>query len=162
MSFTRIFRLGFTSLLTPVLALSCASSQPRSDLELDIDDDEIRIAISEDVARGLMEDLLGAELKCDGEVDGQFRALLEKLDRDGPRARASYRNGEETISGRRRGGTLNLEIRGDGPGKVEATMPWAVAECMLGRNTSIDKTLSSSIKVKVSNPDGRDFSFKLQ
>jgi hypothetical protein len=161
MSLTRVLRVGFTSLLVSVLTLSCASSQPKSDLELNVNDDEIRIAISEEVACDLMEDLVGAELECDGEVDGHFRALLEKLDRGGPRARASYQDGGETISGRRRAGKLDLEIRGDGPGKVEATMPWALAECMLGRNTSIDKTLSSSIKVKVSNPDGRDFSFKL-
>jgi hypothetical protein len=144
------------------LALSCASSQPKSDLELDVDDNEIRIAISEEVARSLMEDLVGAKLECDGEVDDQFRAFLEKLERDGPRARAAYRDGDETVSGRRRAGKLDLEIRGDGPGKVEATMPWTVAECLLGRNTSIDKTFTSSIKVKVSNPDGRDISFKLQ
>jgi hypothetical protein len=162
MAFARFFKLGFTFLAIPALALSCASSQPKSDFALDLDDDEIRVAISEEVARGLMEDLVGAEFECDGEVDGQFRALLEKLDGGGPRSRASYREDGETVSGRRRGGRLDLEIRGDGPGKVEATMPWALAECLLGRKTSIDKTLSSSIKIKVSNPDGRDFSFTLQ
>jgi len=144
------------------LALACASSEPKSDFELDIDDEEISVAISEAVARGLMEDLIGADLECDGEVDDNLRALLEKLDRDGPRARASYRDGEDTVSGRRRGSKLDLEIHGDGPGKIEATMPWALGECLLGRSTSIDDTFTSSIKVKVSNPDGRNFSFKLQ
>jgi hypothetical protein len=41
-------------------------------------------------------------------------------------------------------------------------MPWAIAECLLGNDTSIDKTVTSSIKVKVTNDDGRNFSFKLQ
>jgi len=157
-----LFKLIALVAVIAFLALACASSEPKSDFELDVDDDEISVAISEAVARALMEDLFGADLECEGEVDGHLRALLEKLDRDGPRSRASYRDGEETVSGRRRGGRLDLEIRGDGPGKIEATMPWAVAECLLGRNTSVDDAFTSSIKVKVRNPDGRNFSFKLQ
>ncbi len=145
-----------------VTALSCASSEPKSDLEFNVDTDEIRLAISEQAARGLMEELIGADLECEGEVDGHMKSLLEKLDAGGPRARASYRDGESTVDGRRRGGKLDLEIRGAGSGKIEATMPWAIAECMLGNNTSIEKTVTSSIRVKVTNEDGRNFSFKLQ
>lgn len=149
-------------LVIAFLALACASSEPKSDFELDIDDDEITVAISEAVARGVMEDLVGTDMECDGDLDGHLRAFLEKLDRDGPRARASYRDGESTIDGRRRGGKLDLKVHGAGSGKIEATMPWAVAECMLGRSTSIDKSFTSSIKVKVTNEDGRNFSFRLQ
>jgi hypothetical protein len=162
MHFKDLFKLIALVAVIAFLTLACTSSEPKSDFELDVNDDEITVAVSEAVARGLMEDLIGADLECDGEVDGHLRALLEKLDRDGPRARASYRDGEDTVSGRRRGGRLDLEIRGDGPGKIEATMPWAVAECLLGQDTSIDETFTSSIKVKVSNADGRNFSFRLQ
>ncbi|MCW8985232.1 MAG: hypothetical protein OQK55_07810, partial [Thermoanaerobaculales bacterium] len=66
-----------------------------------------------------------------------------------------------TIDGRRRGSKLDLKIHGAGSGKIEATMPWAIAECMLGRSTSIDKSFTS-IKVKVSNENGRNFSFRLR
>ena len=41
-------------------------------------------------------------------------------------------------------------------------MPWAVADCLLGNRTSIDDTVTSSIKVKVTNEDGRNFSFRLR
>ena len=41
-------------------------------------------------------------------------------------------------------------------------MPWAIAECLLGKDTTIDRTMTSSIRVKVTNDDGRNFSFKLQ
>jgi hypothetical protein len=162
MHFNHRFRLALISLAIPCLAVACATSEPKSDFELDVDDDQISVSVSEAVARGLMEDLIGADLECDGEIDGHLRALLERLDRDAPRARASYRDGEDTISGRRRGGRLDLEIRGDGRAWIEATMPWAVAECLLGRDTSIDDTFASSIRVKVSNPDGRNFSFTLR
>jgi hypothetical protein len=66
------------------------------------------------------------------------------------------------VDGRRRGGKLDLTLRGNGSGKIEATMPWAIAECLLGNTTSIDKTLNSSIRVKVTNESGRNYSFKLQ
>jgi hypothetical protein len=161
MNLKDLLKLGVLTLTIALLALACASSEPKSDFELNVDDDEITVAISEVVARAVMEDLIGADLECDNGADGQFGAFLEKLDRGGPRARASYRDGESTIDGRRRGSKLDLKVSGTGSGKIEATMPWAIAECMLGRSTSIDKSFTS-IKVKVINEDGRNFSFKLR
>lgn len=162
MHLKKILRLGVFTLIIAGFTLSCASSQKQSDLEFDVDDDEIRLAVSEEVARGFMEELVGADLECEGGLDGHMRDLLRKLDEGGPRARASYRDGETTVDGRRRGGKLDLEIRNTGSGKIEATMPWAIAECLLGNDTTVDRTMSSSIKVKVTNDDGRNFSFKLQ
>ena len=142
--------------------VSCASSEPKSDFELDVDSDEIRVAISEEVARGLIEEFLGASLDCDGEVDDGLGQLLTQLDRGGPHSRATYRDGESTINAQRRGRKVTFDLAGRGTGGIEATMPWAVAECLLGRSTTVDKSFSSAIKVKVTNPDGRNFSFKLQ
>jgi len=162
MYFKDLFKLGVLTMAIAFLALACASSEPKSDFELDIDDDEITVAISEAVARDVMEDLIGADLECENGADGEFREFLERLDRGGSRAKASYRDDESTIEGRRRGNKLDLKIRGARSGKIEATMPWAVAECMLGRNTSINESFTSSIKVKVTNEDGRNFSFRLR
>jgi hypothetical protein len=142
-------------------AVGCASSEPKSDLNIDIDDNEIRVAVSAEVARGLMEELIGSDLDCQGEIDSGMEKLLLKLDQGGPRSRASYRDGEITIAARRRGSRLDLDIRGAGSGRIEATMPWAVADCLLGKTTTINKTVTSSIKVKVTNEDGRNFSFQL-
>jgi hypothetical protein len=161
MYFKEVFKVGVLAVAIAFLALACASSEPKSDFELDIDDDEITIAISEAVARGLMEDLIGADLECEDGADGEFREFLERLDRGGSRTKASYRDDESTIEGRRRGNKLDLKIRSAGSGKIEATMPWAIAECMLGNSTSIEKTLSS-IKVKVTKEDGRNFSFRMR
>jgi hypothetical protein len=161
MYFKDVFKVGVLTLTIAFVTLACASSEPKSDFELDIDDDEITVAISEAVARGLMEDLIGADLECEDGADGEFREFLERLDRGGSRAKASYRDDESTIEGRRRGDKLNLKIRSGGSGKIEATMPWAVAECMLGTSTSIDETFSS-ITVKVTNENGRNFSFRMR
>jgi len=139
----------------------CASSEPKSDLHIDLNDNDISVAVSEAVARGLMENLIGSELDCRSDIDGSLESLLAKLDQGGPRSHAAIRDGETTLRARRRGGKLDLDISGAGSGKIEATMPWAVAECLLGNTTTIDRTVTSAIKVKVTNPGGRNFSFKL-
>jgi hypothetical protein len=162
MNLARLSRIGFGALVISVLTLSCASSEPKSDLELDFDDDEISVAISQEIARGLVEGLIGSDLECKGEIDDNFEALLEELERRGPRARASFRDGETTVDGRRRGGKVDLMIRGAGSGQVEATMPWTLAECLLGHTTSVDESVTSSIRVKVTSEAGKNFSFKIQ
>lgn len=161
MHFRDFCKLGVLALVIAFLALACASAEPKSDFELDVSDDEITVAISKAVAQGVMEGLIGSDLECGEGADGQFRTFLERLDQGGPRAKASYRDSENTIDGRRRGGKLDLKIRGAGSGKIEATMPWAIAECMLGNDTSIDESFKS-IKVKVTNEDGRNYSFRLR
>ena len=148
--------------VTLMAAVACASSEPKSDFAIDVDSNEIRVAMSAEIARGLMEDLIGADLDCKGSIDSGMEKLLTKLQNDGPRSRATYRDGESTIEARRRGGTFDLVITGEGQGKIETTMPWAVADCLLGNRISIDDTMTSSIKVKVNNEDGRNFSFRLR
>ncbi|MCW8983871.1 MAG: hypothetical protein OQK55_00900, partial [Thermoanaerobaculales bacterium] len=100
MHFEDLIKLCVLTLVIAFLALACASSEPKSDFELDVNDDEITVALSEAVARGVMEDLIGADFECDEGADGQFGAFLEKLDQGGTRAKASYRDGENTIDGR--------------------------------------------------------------
>ena len=159
-SIVGLIRTGAVIVLA-AFSVGCASSEPKSDLNIDIDDNEIRVAVSAEVARGLMEELIGSDLDCQGEIDTGMEKLLQELDQGGPRSRASIRDGETTIAARRRGGKLNLEISGAGSGRIEARMPWAVADCLLGKTTTVDKTITSSIKVKVTNEDGRNFSFQL-
>lgn len=140
----------------------CASSTPQSDLDLKLDDEEMQLTLSEAWARAAVEGLLGSALECRGDADAGLRELLEELDRGGPRSHATRRDGETTLEARRRGGRLDVEIRGSTSGRIEARMPWAMAECLLGRSTSTDRAITSAIDVKVSNPAGRDFSFRIQ
>jgi hypothetical protein len=142
------------------VTVGCASSNgPQSDLDLEIDGDEIRLALSEELARASVEGLLGSGLQCEGAVDPELRRLLEALDQGGPRSKAGLRDGQTTLEGRRRGSRVTLELSGTGPGSIELTMPWAAAECLLGRPTRIDRAVSDAIRVEVRNPDGRNFSF---
>ena len=55
------------------------AAEPKSDFELDVDDDEITVAISKAVPlRVVMEGLIGSDLECEEGADGQFRTFLEK------------------------------------------------------------------------------------
>jgi hypothetical protein len=139
----------------------CASSEPKSGLNIDVNDGDVTVVVSEEVARGLMESLIGSDLNCRSDIDGSLKELLLTLDRSGPRSHATVRDGETTLAAHRRGGKVDLDISGAGSGRIEATMPWAVAQCLLGKTTTIDRTVSSAIRVKVTNPNGRNFSFKL-
>ncbi len=155
-------RLMLVAVMATVATLAgCASSEPKSDLDIEINDNDISVAVSEAVARGVMESLIGSDLNCRSDIDGSLKELLLTLDRNGPRSHATVRDGETTLAAHRRGGTLDLDISGAGSGRIEATMPWALAECLLGNTTTIDRTVTSAIKVKVTNPEGRNFSFKL-
>lgn len=140
--------------------LACASSgHQRSDVDFAIHDEEIRLQLSEELARAAVTSLLGSGLECDGAVDPELGRLLAALDRGGPRSKATLRTGETTLEGRRRGTRVTLELSGSGPGSIELTMPWAAAECFLGRATRVDHAVSDAIRVEVRNPGRRDFSF---
>ena len=160
-----ITSLPFRRLLTLVavllLTVACTSSKSQPDLVVDLDEDNFSIAISSAAARGVIEDLVGSQLDCKGEVDSDVEALLRTLANGGRRANASFRDGETTVVARRRGAKLRLDISGAGSGRIEATMPWAVAECLLGQEISVDRAVRSSIKVKVTDEDGGSFSFRL-
>jgi len=160
-STTRSQRL-LTAVAGLVLAVACTSSKQQPDLVVDYDDDKnLTVAISSAVARGIMEELIGSDLDCKGDLDPEVETMLQTLDKKGPRSSAAYRDEDTTVAAQRRGGKLHLEISGSGSGKIEATMPWAVAECLLGRKTTLDEAIQSSIKVKVTNEDGGSFSFRL-
>ena len=53
MRFKDLFKLIALVLVIAFLAFACASSEPKSDFELDVNDHEITVAVSEAVARGL-------------------------------------------------------------------------------------------------------------
>ena len=86
-----------------------APSEPKSDLNIDMNDNDIRVALSEEIARGLMEDFIGTDLNCRGEIDRDMERLLTIAPRAG-HVQAPLRDGETTIKARRRGGKLDFDI----------------------------------------------------
>lgn len=143
-----------------VLALAaCASSQSHRVATLDDTGDGFRLAVSADAASGLLGGLMNGELDCSSRTDGTLGAVLTALDRGGPRARASARDGDGSLTGRRRGNRVTL-VAGAGEGRLEVTMPWAAAECLLGRPTDLAKALDG-LEVDLVDDTGHRTSLRL-
>lgn len=146
-----ISRRLLAGVLVPLALTACASSQSRHTATLDSGADRVSLSISGDHG-GWLDDLLGGRLDCSGPADGALGVLLAALDRGGPRARASVRDGDAMLTGRRRGGRVDLTA-GLGDGRLEVRMPWAAAECLLGRSTALGAALDG-LEVTAVGADG--------
>ncbi len=120
------------------------------------------VAMSEALARSLLEGMVGADLKCGSDIDGDFAAMLHKLDRGGRGSRATIRDEDSVITARRSGNSLKIELDdADGGGGLRVKMPWAVAECLLDGSSTLSAKDAGSIRVKLVGSDGGSFEFKI-
>jgi hypothetical protein len=145
-------RIG--ALLLVLTVVACASSRPANDFELAVGDSAVEIALSRDVVLAMLGNSLGTSLECDGEGDEDVRVLLAALAHD-RRGTMTMRHGEDRVVARRRGSRLTLTVTGDDGGQLEATVPWAVGECLLGRRTTVEEALGSRpISVRLTTAEG--------
>ena len=145
---------------TALVALSACSSAGRHDQRsVTVSEtrghDGIEVAVSKELAGDLLQGVVGSELSCDADLDPDFEGLLRELDRRGRGARATLVDGDDTIVARRRARTLELDVRGT-DGGLEVIMPWAVAECLLGRTTALKGGLDD-VRVTLRGADGGSF-----
>jgi hypothetical protein len=118
----------------------------------------VQLTISEALARSLVEDVVGGELECGAELDADFAAVLEALDREGRGARVERRSSHGLLVARRTGRSLKLDIRDAGSdGRVEVSMPWAVATCLLDGSATLAGKDAAAIRVRVSGSGGSSF-----
>lgn len=138
---SRILRatLCFALLVTVAYAPAVAAEKDRS-VSVDIqgpNGGSLSLSFPAEIVSGFLEGL-GGGLRCDAEPDGEWREMLEHLDRRGERSKYEIEGDDgEVIKARRRRGQLELDIlRPDEP-KAHVSMPWAIAECFLGRDVEI-------------------------
>jgi hypothetical protein len=121
------------------------------------------VAMSEALARSLLEGMVGADLKCGADLDPEFAAMLRKLDRGGRGSRATIRDDDGVITARRSGSSLKIDLDdADGDGGLRVKMPWAVAECLLDGSATLKAKDAASIRVKLVGADGGSFEFKVE
>ncbi len=117
----------------------------------------VQVAVSEALARELLESAIGSELTCRGEVDGEFGSVLRVLDEGGPGTRATFRKGGDILLARRTRRNLELRLRDrDGGGGIDAVLPWALAECMLGRSARLGADVAH-VRLTIHGEDGGSF-----
>lgn len=159
--------ITITTLLGAVLAASgCSSTAPAETRSVSISEngngDGVVVAVSEALARSIVEGIVGDELHCGADLDSDFAAMLETLDRGGRGSRATLRDDDGELSARRSGRALKMRFSEvDGGGRLDITMPWAVAECLLDGSASLSAADAGSIRVRVVGADGGSFELKV-
>lgn len=154
-----------TASVLAMTAVACASSPPPAEKSLTVSESKdgqgVVVAVSETLVRDLLEDTFGSELRCDGELDPDFEAMLRTLDRKGRGARASLSDEDSVVTARRRARSVEFDVQDrDGGGGLEVVMPWAVAKCLLGDTTSLDNGLGD-VRVKIKGEGGGSFEFRI-
>lgn len=125
------------------------------------DGDGVVVEVSKALAREVLESAIGTELSCKGEVDRDFESMLATLERRGRRSSVTRENEDSIIIAKRRGKKLKLDIRDkDDSTSIEAVMPWAVAECLLGKSTEIDGWVGD-VRLKIKGKGGGSFEFRV-
>ena len=138
-----------------VTLVGCASRQAQNDVELTIADSSLELRLSREIVLTMLGESLETSLDCDGDLDEDVRALLEPLAHSHRRT-TELRGGDERVVARRRGSSLRFTISGEDGGRLEATMPWAVGECLLGRRTTLEAAIGSRpIQVRLTTASGK-------
>ncbi|MGD8439365.1 MAG: hypothetical protein PVG53_02440 [Holophagae bacterium] len=145
-----------------VTTTGCSSSAPRDTKALSIsqsaDGKGIEIAVSEGLARSVLEQAIGAEIECGAELDDDFGRLLRELDRGGRHSRGTLRDDDGVVTATRSGSKLRMKFDTvDDDGRFEVTMPWAVAECLLDGSARLTDRDVGRIKVRVIGGEGGSF-----
>jgi len=152
------------ALASPGVLAGCTSSKGAKSVSISENSkgNGLVVAVSESLARSLLTEVVGADLKCGSDLDDEFAAMLRELDRGGRGSRATLRDDDSVIIAHRSGRSLVMDIRDtDGGGRLEVEMPWAVAECLLDGSASISDKDAGSVKVKLVGADGGSFVFKI-
>jgi hypothetical protein len=126
------------------------------------DDGDMSVTVSRALARSLLEGVVGSELECGADLDGDFAALLRELDRRGRGSRATLRDGDGTLKAHRSGSSLKMRFEdAGGGGGLKVKMPWKVAECLLDGSATLAAKDAGSIKIELTGSDGGSFSFEV-
>ncbi len=134
--------------LTIVIALAaagCAGSQPEhhsASLELEAQGGRASVSLTSEAVDSVIAALMGGDVSCSATLDAGMRDVLTTLERRGSRARVTIRGEDGRLDARRRGGTLELAFVGDDAGRLDIEAPWGVAECLLGRATTLGEALA--------------------
>jgi len=150
--------LGKTCAVLTIFALVVApalAKEKKDTITIDIEDSEGKktsISLTTDLVSGALEGMIDEDLECDGDLEPDTRKMFEYLSRKGRGSRYTLEKEDgEVIKAHRGKSQLELEILGEDEDPTHVSMPWILAECMLGNKVAA-KELEKS--------DGLQFSIK--
>ncbi|MGB5513468.1 MAG: hypothetical protein WBP36_02990 [Thermoanaerobaculia bacterium] len=125
----------FVLAVTPTLA-----REKKDTITIDIEDSEgskTSISLTTDLVSGVIEGMVDEDLECDGDIEADTREMFEYLSKNGRGSRYTLEKEDgEVIKAHRRKDQLDLEILGDDEDPTHVSMPWLLAECMLGNKVA--------------------------
>jgi hypothetical protein len=125
----------FALAVTPTLA-----RENKDTITIDIEDSEgskTSISLTTDLVSGVIEGMVDEDLECEGDIESDTREMLEYLSKKGRGSRYTLEKEDgEVIKAHRRKDQLDLEILGDDEDPTHVSMPWLLAECMLGNKVA--------------------------
>jgi len=162
-------RIAITSVLILVaflpMVFGCSTASKKESKSVSISETKngegLVVAVSESLARSVLEGIVGADLECGADLDSDFAAMLRELDRGGRGSRATIRDEDGVITARRSGRSLKVDFDDTDGGGLEIKMPWAVAECLLDGSATLTEKDAGSIRVKLVGSEGGSFEFKV-
>ena len=126
-----------------MLATPSLAGDKHKDMTIDIknsDGENISIVVSSNLVDGIIKGLSENDMECDTTTDKETLAMLQHLDRKGEGSKYTFANDEgETVKARRRKGQWEMEVVKEGENNTIISMPWGMAECMLGREVAAYK-----------------------
>lgn len=119
----------------PVLA-----KEKKDTITIDIEDSDGKktsISLTSDLVSGVIEGMVDEDLECDGDIETDTREMFEYLSQKGKGSRYTLEKEDgETIKAHRRKNQLELEVLEPGEDPTHVSMPWILAECMLGNKVA--------------------------
>jgi len=132
-----------TCAVLAILALVVApalAKEKKDTITIDIEDSEgskTSISLTTDLVSGALEGMVDEDLECEGDIESDTREMLEYLSKQGRGSRYTLEKEDgEIIEAYRRRDQLDLEILGDDKDPTRVSMPWILAECMLGNKVA--------------------------
>jgi hypothetical protein len=132
-------RLLKVSAALGVLVISVApalAKQDKDTITIDIEDSDgskMTLSLSADIVSGMIEGMVDEDLECEGELEFDTREMLEHLRKKGKGSHYTLEKEDgEVVKAQRRKDQLELEILKPDEDPTHVSMPWLLAECMLG------------------------------
>lgn len=147
--------IRIAALLVVLLVVSdtAFAGNNRDEMTIEIegtDGETLSLSISADFVSKLADGLAGSNWDCDGRTERDTRAMLEHLSKRGEGSKYTLKKDDgEVIKARRKKGQLQLQIKRTGDKDTQVSLPWSLAECMLGHDVpalSGDDKLALSIE----------------
>jgi len=128
----------FVLAVAPVLA-----KEKKDTITIDIEDSDgktMTVSLSADFVSGVIEGMVDEDLECDGDMEADTREMFEHLSKKGRGSRYTLEKEDgEIIKAHRRKDQLELEVLNPDEDPTHVSMPWLLAECMLGNKVAAKK-----------------------